>query len=262
MLLLWVIPGPNDWLWSAADMMLYSFDIHGLLVAKGQELYREGSLPVAAAVIALASAVYFIKRKSDWHAKGEDLLKAEKYDECLTLMKETLSKGEDARAYKLIALCNAALATKDAVKNTPQAESYKNSAHGAIENCIRLDSGSFENWLAKGFVCEAIGHTDEAITAYEKTLFLNRNCDYAFGKQCELLCAQDSYNNALAACDKRLNEMPDDGDALFYKGVALASLQKFQEALECFEKCIRMGVHKEPSEKNKAIIQANLQKHA
>lgn len=254
LLLLWVIPGPNQILWMSADFLLRLAGIPTLLVAAGQELCRQGSLPVAAAVIALAVTIYLLKKKFDWHEKGETLLKAEKYEECLNLMESSLKKLEDPRAYKMAALCSACLASAENDKS--KAAELKEKAANYIEKCLALEPDMFENWIAKAFIAETFGHFEESGNAYDRALELNKSCDYAFKKRCELFCRQNNFTGLLEYCRQRRQLIPEDGDAVFYEGVSFAKLGQQDKALDCFNLCIKNGDHKELSLKNREIIMA------
>lgn len=259
LMLLWVAKGPNEWLWSGAMWMMIQCGIHPLLALKGEELYRQGSFPVAAAVIAIAFVLYYAKKNFDLISKGETLIQKEKYQDCIDLMQQILSKKEDPRAYKLLALAHSGLAS-----NTDQpAETiatHNRIALESIEKCIKEEPSAFEHWLAKGVICETAGDKEAALNAYEKTLSLNKNIDYAFRKKCQLLSDEQKFAELINACDEQLKLDPGSGDASFFKGVALASTEQYSEALTCFEKCIKIGAHKEPSEKNRQLVKARMEK--
>lgn len=258
-LMIWVAKLPNELLWDGAIWMLMKCGIHPLLAYQGEQLYRQGSLPVAAGVIVVAGVLYFLKQKYDLISKGETLLKQEKYQECLDLMKQALSKGEDPRANKLLALAHSGLATKTGLPAETVAEHNK-IALESIDKCIKEEPSAFEHWLAKGVICETAGGREDALTAFEKSFSLNKNCDYAFRKICQLLSDEQKYAEIQTRCDEQLKNNPDDPDACFFKGVAYASSEQYADAQKYFEKCIKMGVHKEPSQKNLQLVKARMQK--
>lgn len=250
-LLIFVIPGPNHLIWAAAMQLMNLAGIPALFVERGEYLYARGSFPVAALVLAVGSLVLFCKKHFDWYLKGEKLLRLEKYDECANLMRRVIARSDDARAYKLNALACAGLAEK-----SDQAESSgcKTEALASIEKCLKLEPEACENWMAKGLVCESIGDLDLALEAYEKALQLNKNFDYAFARYCSVLWKKNEIDSMLSACDQRLSILPSDGEPLFQKGIALTTMEQFEEALACFEKCISLGVHEDLSRKNREIV--------
>lgn len=258
--LLWVIPGPNELLWHSASYILDMMGVHHRHVIRGEQLYRDGSFPVAAAVIGLASIVYFLKQQSDWYAKGEKLLKAESYAECLALMKQVLEKKDEARAHKMSALCYAGLSSK--ASTSDKKTEFKAAAMASIEKCLAIEPEAFENWLAKGLVCETLEEPDLALQAYQKSLELKDDFAYAFLRYCQICWKQKKFAEMLAAAEKRLSILKDDGDALFQKAVALSSLGTFDEAIVCFDKCLAMGIHTELCQKNKELIAAERAKHS
>lgn len=255
LVLLFIVPGANYLLWGSAAFLLYLSGINPLIVEKGEELYRHGAMPVAMVVIVLAVIAYFVRKKIDWYAKGEQLLGKENYLECISLMDTAIKKSDDPRAHKLTALCYASLAKQG---KSDGVLDYGKEAETSIERCVALEPRAFENWLSKGFVLEAVGKPDEAKQAYEKSLSLNQNCDYAFKKICELLCDKKAFEEILRLCELRLKEMPLDADAIFYKGVAFVSTGRFEEALSCFDECIKMGMHKQLSVQNKILVLTKL----
>jgi Zn-dependent protease len=260
LLMIWVVKVPNEWLWDGALWILVQCGIHPLLAYQGEQLYRQGSFPVAAAVIVVAGILYYLKKNFDQISKGETLIQQEKYQECIDLMKPILSKKDDPRAYKLLALAHSGLASKSTEQGEAVIAEHNRIALESIEKCIKEEPAAFEHWLAKGLICETAGAKEDALKAYEKTLSLNKNVEYAFRKKCQLLIDEQKYSEVITFCDEQLKLDPGSGDAVFFKGVAFASSEQYEQALQCFEKCIKMGVHKEPSEKNKQLVKVRLEK--
>lgn len=56
-----------------------------------------------------------------------------------------------------------------------------------------------------------------------------------------ILIAMGSFESALLGIEKALMLHPDYVDLLFYKGMILYYLEKYEPAISCFEECIEMG---------------------
>jgi Zn-dependent protease len=265
MALIWVVPGPNDLLWRGATQLVQAAGIHELFIVKGDYLYRQGSFPVAAAVIVLALIAYLVRKQGDWYERGQKLLQAEKYQECSELAQAVLQKADDTRAHKLKALSAAGLAEKAAQDGQPGErllEKYRQEAHAAMEKCLSLEGDASENWLASGIVAETFKEMPAALASYKKALELDSDYSYAFARYCHILFAEQNFALILEACQERLNQIPDDGEALFQKAVALAVLEQSDEALALFDRCINQGTHRQLALKNRDLLLAKLQSQA
>ena len=310
--LLWVIPGPNALLWRSAFAIINGCGIPMPLVQAGAALYDKGSKPVAIVVLIIAAIAYFLRERFDWHAKCEKLMRSENYEACLAELKTILAKSEDARAYKMQALCYAGMLEKhlkdsrqdsspDSVINSnassaPSTENsratseqnlkalaaensgsgsapaqqqsepdnktqvLKTNAYTAMDKCLALQPKLFENWFAKGLICESAGDTDLAQESFEKSLSLNNDFSPAFARMCNLFWMKRKYQELLDICQKRLEQLPGDAESQFQCAVALTGLKRYDEAVELFEKCIQQGIHVELSRKNKGIILAQLER--
>ncbi|MBX9688488.1 MAG: tetratricopeptide repeat protein [Candidatus Obscuribacterales bacterium] len=250
--ILWIVKPANYLLWGLADLFMLLAGIHPQLIDQGQALYRQGSFPIAASVIATASIVYLLKKKFDQYERCQDLLKAKKYDDCLKELSKILEKKPEAKAYRLKAIAICSLAESDEAA-TDSTEALK-EALSAIDRAAALDPESFENFWIKGFICHAAGLLEEALQAYKKALDLNRDCDAAFINTCKILRVQERYEECLDLCDQRLKLLPGDPETLFQKGLATASAGSFEESIKLFETCVKAGVHKEESESNIKLI--------
>lgn len=264
-LLLWVVPGPNELLWDISSQIVQSMGVSLMKVGRGEDLYRHGSMPVAVACIVVASIVYFVKKGADWHSKGEQLIFSGKYSECVDLMNQVLAKKDDAKAYRLKALSLAGLyelSSKNRAESASEssgsvaspAPDYKKDALANIEKCLSLEGGLFENWLSKGLICDVLADEDEALKAYEKTLELYKPCQRAFARKCEILYSKKRYDDLLEACEKQRSVDDENADVTFFSGVALGALGRLAEALKCFEDCILKGIRPEQSVQNRKLL--------
>ncbi len=275
--MMWFVPPANYLLWNSADRMLKFFGVHLLLVEKGEALYRQGSVPVAVAVIAIASVVYFIKKKNDWYSKAYELFASGKPHECLKLTEAALARKEDPAAYRLAALCYASLSEKgqsgagsglyESEKNESKQNQNKTEtehitekdnllkAETLINKALALDPEAFENHLAKGFICQQSNNAEQALDSYSKTLELYPKNEFASNNKCRILWIQEKYDEMLAQAEKTQKLLPEHLESKFYKAVALFHLGRQDEALQMLEECIKGGLNSPECLELKSIIE-------
>jgi Zn-dependent protease/Flp pilus assembly protein TadD len=254
--LLFFVPGVNHLLWSSSDVVMAWFRIPAELADIGHVLYRQGSAPIAVAIVAIAAIYYFVRRNVDWYQRGKKLLSEKKYSECLKLADEVLSKVEEPRALKLKALSAAGLAVSE--RDQGKSLKLRTDARQAIERAIALKSEDASIWIAKGSVLEKSSHTDEAVGAYERALALDPHAQQAFASLSGIFLSRNQADRLLALSDSRLKLMQDDGVALLYKGLALSELGRHEEGVKALDGAFSRGATLTIARYQKAIMLARL----
>ncbi len=104
---------------------------------------------------------------------------------------------------------------------------------------LTTDPANFEAWYQKGGLLARLKDTAQAISALEKAYELQPL--QIFGISLANLYAETKNPRALALCDELLRKdtLQELTDALFIKGLYYSNIDRPEEALEAFDKCIK-----------------------
>ncbi|WP_347880764.1 glycosyltransferase [Paenibacillus sp. F411] len=86
---------------------------------------------------------------------------------------------------------------------------------------------------------ESFQHTNRSIVAFLSNRLTPPSLLYKL--KYSILISVGSYDGAYPAIEKAIMLYPDYVDLVFYKGVVLMQLKKFEAALEAFEQCLEIG---------------------
>lgn len=269
LVLLWLIPGPNELLWELGGYYLQLAGVPLLLAYQGHELYSKGAFPVAGTVLVLAAIAYYINNKRDWFTQALKLMEKGDFQVCIDSMKKVIEKKPDTRAYRLIALSYYELA-KRIEEGNEQKKSYLKEALDAANKAIELESDSPENLLSKALICaETSGLDEQALDAFNKCIAVNPHNAYAQEWKCHMLYVLNRFEELLPAAESGLKEFPDSKPlleakrvALFAKSTELFHAGKYEESLAITEQLISMGYELRTNYYNKACCLAKLNRNS
>lgn len=254
--LLFFVPGANTVLWGAADLVMELLQIPIPLADGGRLLYRKGSIPIAVAIVAIAAVYYFVNKRVNWYGNAEELYKKNKFAECNALLDQVLAKGEEARAFRLKALCEQNLADNTADQTIKK--QYEQRALSLIERSIALKSDDWETWYARGQIAHAVGDVDDAVSAFKRSLQLDAGAPTGFANLASIYLVTGRYQDLLEASESRLQAVPQDGAAHFMKGVALGEQGRVKEGLAELDEATTLGVKTPFTELHKAVLLGRL----
>lgn len=159
-----------------------------------------------------------------WNGKAMVFMFANRFREAITAFEKARELGGDPVASQGIALCREALGEPVA----PPAGS------AAPADALALH--------AKGQSFDSQGRAAEALECFEKALALSPRAAEIWYDKGVVLGKLDRSEEEIAAYDQALAIDPGMATAWFNKAITLGSaLQRFQEALECFEKAHALG---------------------
>lgn len=96
-------------------------------------------------------------------------------------------------------------------------------------------------WEYKGELLSDLGRDREALACFKASANLEDEPSYAVGvAKLEL----GDYEEAIKLLDDVIKKKPDYGRAWFEKGRALARLERWSEAIACFNKALEIGLSK------------------
>ncbi len=93
-----------------------------------------------------------------------------------------------------------------------------------------MDGESIRGWAILGDVESALGHSNEARTAYERALTLEAIDSLDWFSRGRAFAGLKRYEEALAAYDQSLTNDPNDSDVLRAKAESLRALGRDAEA--------------------------------
>ena len=125
---------------------------------------------------------------------------------------------------------------------------------------IMLNPKSANLWMNKGDSLSKQGRIEESIKSFDNALKLDTNNSRALSLKASLLLNQGKYVDALECLDKvtqKTNEKVLWND----KGVALAGLGKYQEAIQSYENALKIDPNFDVTLNNKGLSLYNLRKY-
>jgi tetratricopeptide (TPR) repeat protein len=161
-----------------------------------------------------------------WYSKGATLGNADRFREALACFEKAYELGE-AKAAKAIATCREALG-----ESAPPAQPQQ-----AADSNLTA-----EQWHNKGADLTEQGNPAEGLICFEKALAISpRSAESWYGKAVAL-GKMRRFEEELACYDQVLAIAPSFAGAWFSKGRTLGGvLQRYREALVCFEKAQQLG---------------------
>lgn len=89
----------------------------------------------------------------------------------------------------------------------------------------------------------ALGCTEEALDAYERSIQLDPNDDFVYHCKGDVLYDLERYEEALAAYDQAIRLDPNYASAYKGKAGALYELKCYKDALAAYNRAIRLNPH-------------------
>jgi predicted O-linked N-acetylglucosamine transferase (SPINDLY family) len=121
-------------------------------------------------------------------------------------------------------------------------------ALAALDRALGLHAGLAEAWLHRGHALRALGREDEGLNQYNQALAVAIDQITAGNA-----AARPHLNDMLAAHDALLAAQPDDASAWHNHGHAMLALQRYTEAVTCYERSLAL----DPGKANAWCSQAN-----
>jgi tetratricopeptide (TPR) repeat protein len=182
-------------------------------------------------LIGLIVVAWIVKSKmAPPEEKADSLMKEKKYEEALVLYDEALKKREDSRLLIAKATCLLSLGRRQ-------------EALASAEKSIKIDPESAQS-LGIAAACFAeIGENDKALGAAESAIKYDTNENFPFTRfvKASVLFNTGDYANALETVDEYLKREPKSIEGLFVKGNCLEMLNRYDEALQIYDKAARVG---------------------
>lgn len=201
----------------------------------------------------------------EWYENGEDLIEKLEFQKALTCFDKALE-------------IDPGLAPAWLGKGTSLTGLGKfKEAIKCCDKAIYLDPENAEAWLAKGNILHSIGKNEEALKCINKALKINPDNGEIWASKGMILALNEEfkeamecinkameldpknsnvwlskatfyhklgdYQEAIKCCDTTIELSDQDeavASALYYKGVVLADIEAFEEAIKCFEKVLEI----------------------
>ncbi len=100
-----------------------------------------------------------------------------------------------------------------------------------------------------------------SIKLFDKVLEINPKYAAAWNNKGIALASLKRYEEAIECYDKVLEIDPKDAAAWYVKGIALASLKRYEEAIECYDKVLEIDPKYAAAWNNKGIALASLKRY-
>jgi tetratricopeptide (TPR) repeat protein len=112
----------------------------------------------------------------------------------------------------------------------------------AFDKAIEVNPNYSKAYSNKGNALTQLSNYDEAISCFEKSIELNRDCKFTYYNLANTLKIMNRYEDALDNYNKAISLSQDKESVLFYnnKGLVLLDMGRREEAVECFEKCLKL----------------------
>jgi Flp pilus assembly protein TadD len=98
-----------------------------------------------------------------------------------------------------------------------------------------------EEWVKDGDDHAAAGRYNEALTAYNHALHLDKNDDLLYYQKGRILASLEDYDEAISAFDQAIRLSPRFASAYLSKGKVLQQLSRYEEALQAFLQARELG---------------------
>jgi tetratricopeptide (TPR) repeat protein len=99
-----------------------------------------------------------------------------------------------------------------------------------------------EQYYNDGVNLSRLGQYSEAVTAYDKAVFIRPTNAYAWNNRGVALDNLGQYSEAVSSEDKAVTLQPGYADAWYNCGVALRKLGRYADAIESYDMVRRIGV--------------------
>jgi len=119
----------------------------------------------------------------------------------------------------------------------------------SYEQVIRLQPENYWVWHDRGKVLEALKRHEEAIAAYDRAVQLKPDFQLAIESRKRVLSQLgrvdtlyhlQHYDEAVASCDRVIEENPNDSIAWLMRGMALENLNSYEEAVAAYERVVEI----------------------
>lgn len=254
--ILFFVPGANAALWGAADFFMDLLQVPIPLADGGRLLYRQGSMPIAITIVAIAAVYYLINKQINWYSNAEDLYKKKKFAECSAILDQVLAKGDDARAFRLKALCEQSLA--DETSDATVKKQHEQRALSLIDRSISMKPDDSESWYARGQIEHALGDLGETIRSHKRALEIDPAASQGFANLATIYLLERRYAELLDLSERRLQAVPQEGVAHFMRGAALGQTGRVKEGLQEIDEAISHGLQTPFTELHKALLLCRL----
>ena len=138
---------------------------------------------------------------------------------------------------------------------TLQALGRLEDALAAYDRALALDPENAITHSNRGVALVALGRFEDALAAFDQALALDLENDIAHGGRGVTLQALGRFEDALAAYDQALALDPENTSSL-HRGVALVALGRFEGALAAFDQALALDPDNGGTHENKGITLA------
>lgn len=114
----------------------------------------------------------------------------------------------------------------------------------SLNRAIKIDPDNHHAWCSKSFILLKLEQYQEAMAASDRALVLDPNCPSALSHRGTILAnGFQKYNEALENFNQALSYDVNNIGHWKNRGVVLLKLEKFEAALESFEKVLTLNLH-------------------
>lgn len=103
---------------------------------------------------------------------------------------------------------------------------------------IDQDAYNWRAWLNLGFALKGIGHSNEAIEAFELAFAIEKSCKMAYMEAAELLLEEQKYMHALYICETGIFNIKEDADIMFKIGYCYEMLKEYKTANAYYQRVL------------------------
>src|SRR5262249_5405692 len=114
-------------------------------------------------------------------------------------------------------------------------------ALAAFDEALAVDEHDLTTLVNRGVVLVQLGRAQEALAVYDRVLEIEPDHRSALSSRALALAALRRHDEVWYACDKPLPAKARDAEVLYIRAIALWSMDKPQEALQCFEQAWELG---------------------
>ncbi len=119
----------------------------------------------------------------------------------------------------------------------------------SFEQVVQIQPDNYWVWLDRGKVLEGMERYEEAVASYDRAVQIESDFQLAIDsrkrllsqlKQVDTLYHLQHYDEAVAACDRTLQENPQDAAAWFMRGMALENLHQPEDAIAAYQQVVQI----------------------